>query len=83
MPLSNDDLNKISNLLKLTENRIKSYVDEQLKETASDLPSKNDFFDRTDQILGNQRKNNQELELVSAKVSNHEEGIQNLEAKKS
>ena len=76
MSLTNDDLTKIAKLINLSKDEVKAYVDEKV----ADLPSKQDFFDRTDQILGNQVKDKEEIDLVNSRVSNHEERIQALES---
>lgn len=82
MSLTNDDLTKLANLVNSANNSLRTELKDYIDEKVAILPSKDDFFDRTDQILGNQVKDKEEIDLVSARVSDHEQRLQALESGK-
>ena len=80
MSLTNNDLTKISELMQSNlrdyQGRLVSYIDKRLSDLEekieakiSHLPSKQEFFDRTNEILGNQVSDKQDLPAAPATVS--------------
>ncbi len=78
----------LGELTKDYQSRISEYLDfkfqkleKDLTEKIDHLPTKDEFYDRTDKILGSQHKDRDEFEMVSSRVSDHEDRIQALEDK--
>lgn len=80
MPLTNDDLTKIANLVNSAKDDVKDYVDKKFDEDLYTHPVLVKIQDMLDKILGNQIKDKQDLDLVNSRVGNHEERLEALES---
>lgn len=52
----------------------------ELKDLISHLPQRDEWYDKMDQLLGRQKRQEQDIDLVQTRVSDHEDRISALEA---
>lgn len=60
---------------------IEKIVDEKLEERTSNLPTKDEFFGKMDEVVGELKAIREEQPLQSHKLSDHEDRITTLEEK--
>ncbi len=76
--LDNDDLKAIKNLI---DESLDEKLDQKLDEKLSHLPSKEDFYTKMDEVVGELKTIREEHPILSNKVSNHSNRIENIEEK--
>lgn len=59
--------------------QVEEIVDKKLDEKIKLLPSKDEFFEKMDEVVGELKTIREEGEVVSERVSNHEDRITVLE----
>jgi predicted nuclease with TOPRIM domain len=74
--LDNENLMAIKDLIELT---IEEKFDERLDEKLSHLPTKDEFYTKMDEVMGELKTIREEQTLISHKVSNHEDRIEKIE----
>lgn len=60
-------------------NQIEQLIDEKLKEQTSHLPTKDEFFAKMDEVVGQLQKIEQELTVVTYQTKGHDDRIVKLE----
>ena len=75
--LDNDDLKAIKDLMEVT---FEEKLDEQLAEKLSHLPTKDEFYTKMDEVVGELKTVREEQPLQSDKLSEHEDRIQKIES---
>lgn len=60
---------------------IEKIVDERIEEKTKNLPSKDEFFTRMDEIMGELKTIRENTSVLSNRASNHEERIAKIEKK--
>lgn len=76
MTLTPNDLTALADLIKVT---IDESLDEKLDEKLSHLPNKDVFYEQTDKILKRLDDLEEEKDLLSNRVSVHEDRLEKLE----
>lgn len=64
---------------KLVEQAIIDTVPKELKKHLAYLPSKKEFYDKMDEVVGELRKSREVFELIPRRVSDHEDRLGKLE----
>ncbi len=72
MSLTQKDFDQIEELLD-------EKLDEKLDQRLKNLPTKDEFFFKMDEVMGELKTIREEQEIISYTVSNHENRLQNLE----
>ena len=77
--LDNEDLKAIKNLMEVT---IDEAVEEKLvtKSDISHLPTKDEFYTKMDEVMGELKTIREEQTLLSHRVSDHEDRIEKIES---
>ena len=77
--LDNDDLKAISQLIKVN---IDEAIEEKLvtKDDISHLPTKDEFYTKMDEVVGELKASREEQTLLSHRVSDHEDRIEKIES---
>lgn len=60
---------------------IEKLVDEKIEERTKNLPTKDDFFNKMDEIMGELKAIRENTTVLSGRVANHEDRIAKLEKK--
>lgn len=82
MPLNNNDLKLIKDVMKVTvDEELDVKLDEKLEEKMGILPTKDEFFERMDEVMGELKAIREEQPLQSHRLSNHEDRIVVIEDK--
>jgi len=78
MTLTDTDLKNVKELVKVSIDE-----DETLarKEDLKHLPTKNQFYEKIDEIVGELKGIREELPIINHQISNHEDRIDNIEKK--
>jgi predicted nuclease with TOPRIM domain len=74
--LGDDDLKAIKNLIEVT---VDEKLDEKLDAKLSYLPTKDEFYGKMDEVIGELKAIREEQAAQSHKLSNHEDRIQKVE----
>ncbi|KKQ37645.1 MAG: hypothetical protein US53_C0013G0004 [Candidatus Woesebacteria bacterium GW2011_GWA1_37_7] len=74
--LDNDDLTAIKNLMEVT---FDAKLDEKLDVKLSHLPTKDEFYEQTSKILKRLDDMETEKDILSHRVSGHEDRIEKIE----
>lgn len=69
-------------LTQLDINRIEEVIEEKLEEKIKLLPSKDEFFQKMDEIIGELETIREEQSIIGHQTTNHEERISALEKSK-
>ena len=78
MSFTNNDLNNLKKLIKVTIDEDETLV---RKEDIKNLPTKDEFYEKMDEVVGELKAIREELPLISHRLSNHEDRIQRVEDK--
>jgi hypothetical protein len=79
MALTNDDFKKIKLLLNMElQNGIRKIVTEELEVRIKHLPTKEEFYTREDELMGELKAIREELTALSFRVSEHQNDIDML-----
>jgi len=62
-------------------NEIEGIVEEKIDEKVKNLPSKDEFYEKMDEVVGELKAIREELPLISHRLSDHEDRIQRVENK--
>jgi len=62
-------------------NQVEKRLNEHIDDRVDSLPTRDDFFDRTDQILGHDKKTDEELALLNDRLSVLEAEVEQLKQK--
>lgn len=82
MSLTNNDLKLIKDVMKVTvDEELDVKLDEKLEEKVGNLPTKDEFFGKMDEVMGELKAIREEQPLQSHRLSNHEDRITVLEKK--
>lgn len=81
MPLTSDDKNFIIGAIRQVLEEQLEVFEKKLDEKISNLPTKKEFYDRTDETLGRIKKLEEDSDLVQSRVASHEDRITALENK--
>jgi hypothetical protein len=82
MALDDKDLKNIKNLVELVmEDKTRKIVEEVIDKKIGFLPSKDDFYNMMDKVMGELATIRQELFMINHRVNNHEDRIDCLEKK--
>ena len=76
MALTADDLKALKELMEVT---LEEKLDEKLDEKLSQLPTKDEFYERTGEILKSLDNLEEEKDVLSHQVSSHEDRIEKIE----
>jgi len=76
--LDNDDIKAIKGLVEIT---FDEKLDEKLEEKLSHLPTKDEFYEQTGEILKRLDNLDVEKDVLSHQVSEHEDRIEKIEKK--
>lgn len=63
----------------IVENGLETKLDEKLEEKLRNLPTKDEFFSKMDEVMGELKTIREEVEMVAHRSSNHEDRIVILE----
>jgi predicted nuclease with TOPRIM domain len=74
--LDNDDLKAIKALVEVT---IDERLDEKLDEKLSHLPTKDEFYEKMDQVMGELKSIREEHAVLSHQVADHDDRIEKIE----
>lgn len=74
--LDASDLKAIKGLIEVT---FDEKLDEKLDERLSHLPTKDEFYEKMDEVMGELKTIREEQTVISHKVSDHEDRIQKIE----
>jgi hypothetical protein len=76
--LDNDDLKAIQGLIQVT---IEEATEKKLvtKEDISHLPTKDEFYEKMDEVMGELKTIREEQTLLSHRISDHEDRIEKIE----
>ncbi|OGU57825.1 MAG: hypothetical protein A2V66_10885 [Ignavibacteria bacterium RBG_13_36_8] len=61
-------------------NEIEQIVDEQIEEKTKNLPTKDDFYEKMDEVVGELKVIREELPVVNHHLSDHEDRIEKIDA---
>jgi hypothetical protein len=75
--LDNDDLKAIKQLIEVT---FDEKVDERLDEKLSHLPTKDEFYEKMDEVMGELKAIREEQAVQGQHLSDHEDRIQKIES---
>jgi hypothetical protein len=78
--LDDDDLKAIKNLMEVTIDDAIEKKELVTKKDISHLPTKDEFYEQTGKILKRLNDLEEEKDVLSHQVSNHEDRINNLES---
>ncbi len=78
MSLTNDDLKNIKSLIKITIDEDETLV---RKDDLKHLPTKNEFYDQMDEIMGELKAIREEQTVQSFRLTNHEDRVGVIEKK--
>ena len=78
--LDNDDLKAIKNLIEVTIDEAIEAKGLVTKEDISHLPSKDEFYTKMDEVMGELKTIREEQPLLSHRVSDHEDRIGKIES---
>lgn len=82
MALTNNDLKLIKNVMKVTvDEELDIKLEEKLNEKIGKLPTKDEFFEKMDEIVGELKTIREEQPLQSHRLSDHEDRIVEIEEK--
>ena len=76
MKLGDEDLKAIKGLIEVT---LDEKLDEKLNEKLSHLPSKEEFYGKMDEVMGELKAIREEQAVQGQNLSEHEDRIQKLE----
>ena len=76
--LDNDDLKALKDMIEVT---FEEKLDEKLDEKLSHLPTKDEFYTKMDEVVGELQRVREEQSLQSHKLSDHEDRIQKIESR--
>ncbi|PIU03605.1 hypothetical protein COT44_02300 [Candidatus Shapirobacteria bacterium CG08_land_8_20_14_0_20_39_18] len=76
--LTQRDLNEIENLL---DQKLDEKLETKLNEKLSFLPTKDDFYSKMDQVMGELQTIREEQSMGSHRISDHEDRITVIEQK--
>ena len=74
--LDNDDLKALKDMIEVT---FEEKLDEKLDEKLSHLPTKDEFYTKMDEVVGELKTIREEQPLQSHRLSDHEDRIQKIE----
>jgi hypothetical protein len=60
---------------------IEKVVEEEIEEKVSNLPTKDEFFTKMDEVMGELKAIREEQPLQSNRLSNHEDRLEKIEEK--
>ena len=60
---------------------IEKIVDEKIEERVKNLPTKDEFFTKMDEIMGELKTIRESTDIITQRVSSHEERIARIEKK--
>lgn len=60
---------------------IEHIVEEKIEEKTSNLPTKDEFYNKMDEVVGELKAIREETPLLNHRVSNHEDRIEIIESK--
>ena len=60
---------------------IEKIVDEKIEEKTKNLPTKDEFFTKMDEVMGELKTIRESTEMLTERVSDHEERITRIEKK--
>ena len=76
--LDNDDMNAIKGLIEVTiDEKLDAKLDEKLKY----LPTKDEFYDKMDEVMGELKAIREEQTVQSHQLSDHEDRLVKVESK--
>ena len=74
-------LNYLSRLSVKDLDEIEKIVDEKIEERTNNLPTKDDFFSKMDEVMGELKAIRENSSVLSNQVSDHEDRIAKIEKK--
>ena len=77
--LDHSDLKAIKNLIEVTVDEVIEKREVVTKSDLSHLPTKDDFYEKMDEVMGELKTIREEQTLISHQVSDHEDRIQKIE----
>jgi hypothetical protein len=78
--LDDDDLKAIKDLVEVTVDEVIEKKELVTKSDLSHLPTKDEFFNKMDDVVGELKTIREEQALISHRVSNHEDRIEKIES---
>ena len=75
--LDNDDLKALKDLMEVT---FEEKLDEKLDEKLSHLPTKDEFYTKMDEVMGELKTIREEQTLQSQHLSDHDDRIEKIES---
>lgn len=82
MSLTNNDLKLIKDVMKITvDEELDVKLDVKLEEKVGNLPTKDEFFGKMDEVMGELKAIREEQHLQSHRLSSHEDRITVIEEK--
>jgi hypothetical protein len=78
--LDNNDLRAIKQLMEVTIDEAIETKGLVIKEDMSHLPTKDEFYSKMDEVMGELKAIREEQPLQSSRLSNHEDRIQKIES---
>lgn len=85
--LTKDDINKIQFLITAGSNRVIKEIDEvkeeirEVKEQVKFLPTREEYFDSMDKLMGEVKKVREEQEVIGGKLSEHSDRLEKVKKK--
>jgi predicted nuclease with TOPRIM domain len=76
MSLTDDDLKALRELMEVT---IEEKLDESLDAKIKYLPTKNEFFNKMDEVMGELKAIREETTVINHRHKNHEDRIERIE----
>jgi hypothetical protein len=84
MALTDKDLNNIKNIVEVTiDEKLDEVLETKLvtKDNISHLPTKDEFYEKMDEVVGKLKVIREDYAVVTHRVSNHEHRITQVEKK--
>ena len=78
--LDNEDLKAIKDLIEVTIEEVIDRKELVTKEHLSHLPTKDEFYTKMDEVVGELKTIREEQTVISHRVSNHEDRIEKIES---
>ncbi len=75
--LDNDDLKALKDMIEVT---FEEKLDEKLDEKLSHLPTKDEFYTKMDEVVGELKTVREEQALQSQQLSDHDDRIEKIES---
>ena len=78
--MGNEDLKALQDLMRVSVDELIESKGLVTKEDVSHFPTKDEFYGKMDEAMGELKNNREEQTLLSHKVSNHEDRVEKIES---